>query len=98
LPPTLVAKVEELAALYKQAQELSGQATAADLTDLEGIEKRLVAAQPLAEKIQALGVEIAAAEAQLSPEQRAEFARQFADKLKPMALTLPAIPAPAPPR
>jgi hypothetical protein len=80
--------------LLKQAQETSGQPTTADLTDLEAIEKRLSATQPLLEKIQVLGLEVAAAEAQLSPEQREEFKKQFADKLR---LAMPAIPAPAPP-
>src|SRR5262245_50942610 len=87
VPPALVAKVDELSAIYKEMQQ---QATApVDPNDPEAIEKRLKAAAEYPAKIQKVLGEITTAEALLSPEERAEFVKQYQSKLIPPTLPVP---------
>jgi hypothetical protein len=95
LPPTLVAKVEELTRLYKQLNEPAAS-TAADPTDLDALEKRLASTQQLGGKIQTLLLEINAAQAELTPEQRAEFLKQHGSKLVPPTPAIPVAPPASP--
>jgi len=92
LPPALVAKVESLPALYKQMSDHAAKMAA----EPDNVEANLLASQQLTGKIQSLLLEINAAQAELTPEQRTEFATKYASKLVPPTPVVPATPATPP--
>jgi len=96
IPPTLIAKVDQLSAAYKQAQEMAAKGATLDATNVEEFAKYQADSQALAAKMQTLALEIATAQAQLTPEQNALFIKDYQSKLIPLTPALPAAPASPP--